>query len=33
MIDDLLKLLPQVVTILTLIVAVFVTSVWLGMAL
>ncbi|HOT92277.1 MAG TPA: zinc ribbon domain-containing protein [Anaerolineae bacterium] len=33
MIDDLLKLLPQVVTILTLIVAVFVTSVWLGMVL
>ena len=33
MIDDLLKLLPQVVTILTLVVAVFVTSVWLGMVL
>ncbi|HQE93877.1 MAG TPA: zinc ribbon domain-containing protein [Anaerolineae bacterium] len=33
MIDQLLELLPQVVTILTLVVAVFVTSVWLGMVL
>ncbi len=33
MIDQLLELLPQVVTLLTLVVAVFVTSVWLGMVL
>lgn len=33
MIDQLLALLPQVVTILTLVTAVFVTSVWLGMVL
>lgn len=33
MIDDLLELLPQVVTILTLVTAVFVTSVWIGMVL
>lgn len=33
MIDQLLELLPQVVTILTLVTAVFVTSVWLGMVL
>ncbi len=33
MIDKLLELLPQVVTILVLVIAVFVTSVWLGMVL
>lgn len=33
MIDQLLEILPQVVTILTLVTAVFVTSVWLGMVL
>ena len=33
MIDDLLELLPQVVTILTLVTAVFLTSVWIGMVL
>ncbi len=33
MIDQLLEILPQVVTILTLVTAVFLTSVWLGMVL
>lgn len=33
MIDQLLEILPQVVTVLTLVTAVFVTSVWLGMVL
>jgi RNA polymerase subunit RPABC4/transcription elongation factor Spt4 len=33
MIDQLLEILPQVVTILTLVTAVFLTSVWLGMIL
>lgn len=33
MVDQLLDLLPQVVTILTLVTAVFLTSVWLGMVL
>lgn len=33
MIDQLLEILPQVVTILTLVTAVFITSVWLGMVL
>lgn len=33
MIDQLLEILPQVVTILTLVTAVFVTSLWLGMVL
>jgi len=33
MIDDLLELLPQVMTIVTLVTAVFVTSVWIGMVL
>ncbi|MGC9523318.1 MAG: zinc ribbon domain-containing protein [Anaerolineae bacterium] len=33
MIDQLLEILPQVVTILVLVTAVFVTSVWLGMVL
>ena len=33
MIDQLLELLPQVATILTLVTAVFVTSLWLGMVL
>lgn len=33
MIDQLLEILPQVVTILVLVTAVFITSVWLGMVL
>ena len=33
MIDQLLELLPQVVTVLTLVTSVFLTSVWLGMVL
>ncbi len=33
MIDQLLEILPQVVTVLTLVTAVFVTSLWLGMVL
>jgi len=33
MIDDLLAILPQVVTVLTLVTAVFVTSLWLGMVM
>ena len=33
MIDQLLAILPQVVTVLTLVTAVFVTSLWLGMVL
>ena len=33
MIDQLLEILPQVVTALTLVTAVFLTSLWLGMVL
>ncbi len=33
MIDQLLEILPQVVTVLTLVTAVFVTSLWLGMVM